>query len=85
LGRVDTMRGNEVELAARMRAGREVHNKRRVDQAKVEVEAKLEGIREARIVGRTRKVTRCSVCDVGPDQPCEMRGSFENCPMRQNV
>jgi hypothetical protein len=76
------MSGNEAGLAARMRADREVHNKRKADRAKVDVEAELEGIREASIVRRTRKVTRCPVCDVGPDQHCEMRASFENCPRK---
>jgi hypothetical protein len=74
------MSDSEADLAALMHADREVHNKRKGNQAKVDVEAELEGIRDAWIVRRARRVTRCPVCDVGPDQHCEMCGSFENCP-----
>jgi hypothetical protein len=34
----------------------------------------------SKIERRARRVARCPVCDVGPDQHCEMCGSFENCP-----
>jgi hypothetical protein len=75
---MDAMSGDEAELAAPMRADREVDNERKADQAAVDLEATKEPPEQQS--RRTRKVTQCPVCDVGPDRHCEMCGSFESCP-----
>jgi hypothetical protein len=72
---------SEAYLRALMRTDRQVQNRRRDRQALLDLEATEESApAKRRVVRRTRKVARCPVCDVGPDQHCEMCGSFENCP-----
>jgi hypothetical protein len=56
------------DLLALMRADREVQDRRKADQAAVDLEATKEPPpQQAR---RARNVTRCPVCDAGPDQHC---------------
>ena len=68
----------EKKLSALMRADRQAQNRRRNREDPLDLGATEET--GSKIERRARRVARCPVCDVGPDQRCEMCGSFENCP-----
>jgi hypothetical protein len=70
----------EKKLNALMRADRQVQNRRGDRQDLLDLGATEETGSASKIERRARKVARCPVGDVGPDQHCEMCGSFENCP-----
>ena len=70
----------EKKLSALMRADRQAQNRRRDRQDLLDLEATEETGCASKIERRARKVARCPVCDVGPDQHCEMCGSFQSCP-----
>ena len=80
----DQVNGGGADLLALMRADRKGQNRRRGAHALIDLEVDKKTVpTERRVARRRRKVVRCPVCDVGPDQYCEMCGSFENCPRRK--